>query len=359
MPNARVLAAAALAVAGCATSPVPGQPLGMRSPSELTDPVPSFTRQGEIVYSAAGSSGSSAAWDARSVRGPAVNLTLTDAGLWGGTIQERAVLLRARDGRITGEGVDLFVNAEGDTVHLQGLWFGRMVRIDVSPRTLSASPFAGVCAMELSPGDDGFWRGFGGCGGRLDMVWMKLRGVAADPSAEMPQWFFAFLAALPSVNSSTIANRGGVAPGPYPPSGYFLAAEYRGPPQWLIPPPWQFTCYPLGTGGYPACSTVLGWRGTVDQRPYGTAGVDFGERTGGSAGAVARAGAGGRASGIRTAGQAGERTAGAGASGGGRRGGSRPATPAADGSSRAVASGGSGARSSGGAGGSGARTASP
>ncbi len=343
MPHARVLVAAALAVAGCATGSIPGQPLGMRSPSELTDPVPSFTRQGEIVYSAAGSSGSSAAWDARSVRGPAVNLTLTDQGLWGGTIQERAVLLRAGSGRITGEGVDLFVNGEGDTVHLQGLWFGRMVRIDVSPRGLSASPFAGVCGMELAPGDDGFWRGFGGCGGRLDLVWMKLKGVAADPVSEMPQWFFAFLAALPSVNSSTIATRGGVAPGPYPPLGYFLAAEYRGPPQWLIPPPWQFTCYPMGSGGYPACSTVLGWRGTWDQRPYGTRGVDFGEPAASRAGAVARAGSGGRAVGYRPVAPGGDRTAGAGASAGGRRGGSVPAAPASGGA-RPVASGGSGAR---------------
>src|SRR5512137_522263 len=92
-----LLVAAALLSSACASVP-PGQPLAMRPPDLLSAPVPSFTREGEIQYTPVGTAGSSAAWDARSVRGPAVNLTLTDAGLWGGTIQDRAVLLHARTG---------------------------------------------------------------------------------------------------------------------------------------------------------------------------------------------------------------------------------------------------------------------
>jgi len=169
------------------------------------------------------------------VRGPAVNLTLTDQGLWGGTIQDRAVLLHARNGRITGEGVDVWVTRDGPAVRVQGLWFGRMVGIDWTPTAVSASPLTGVCAIELSLAPDGLWRGFGGCGGRLDYTWMSLKGVAADPTGEMPQWLFAFLGALPApqvstfrAGSSVAAAGGGI--------GYFLPAEFRGPAPWNAPP---------------------------------------------------------------------------------------------------------------------------
>ncbi len=182
----------------------PGRPLTMRAPDLAADPPTRFTRQGEIQYTPSGTAGSSAAWDSRSVRGPAVNLTLTEAGLWGGTIQDRAVLLHARSGRITGEGVDIWVTQEGPVVHVRGLWFNRFVGLDISPDTVSASPLTGVCAAELSLAPDGLWRGFGGCGGTLDYIWMSLKGVAADPAAEMPQWFFAFLAALPAPQVSVI-----------------------------------------------------------------------------------------------------------------------------------------------------------
>jgi hypothetical protein len=197
LPSSRLLVLAALATASCASIP-PGQPLAMRPPEFLSGPHPAFARQGEIQITPSGTAGSSAAWDARSVRGPLVNLTLTDEGLWGGTIQDRAVLLHARGGRITGEGVDVWVTQDGPVVHVQGLWFGRFVGIHLAPETLSASPLAGVCAVELSLASDGLWRGFGGCRGVLDYVWMGLKGVAADPAREMPQWFFAFLGALPA-----------------------------------------------------------------------------------------------------------------------------------------------------------------
>jgi hypothetical protein len=191
------LLAAALACAACASVP-PGQPLAMRPPELLSTPLPPFTRQGEIQFTPFGNAGSSAAWNGRSVRGPAVNLTLTEEGLWGGTIQDRVVLLHARNGRITGEGVEVGVTQDGSVIRVQGLWFGRMVGITFTPGTISASPLSGMCAQELSLAPDGLWRGFGGCGGRLDYIWMSLKGVAADPAGEMPQWFFAFLGALPA-----------------------------------------------------------------------------------------------------------------------------------------------------------------
>ena len=197
----KILVAAVLLSAACASTP-PGRPLAMRAPTLISGPVPAFTREGEIQYTPFGSAGSSAAWDARSVRGPAVNLTLTDQGLWGGTIQGRAVLLHARNGRITGEGVNVWVTQDGRVLRAQGLWFNRFVGIEIAPERVSASPLTGICAAELSLAPDGLWRGFGGCGGRLDYVWMDLKGVAADPAAEMPQWFFAFLGALPAARAS-------------------------------------------------------------------------------------------------------------------------------------------------------------
>jgi hypothetical protein len=230
----------------------------MRAPELLAAPPPAFTRQGEIQFTPAGTAGSSAAWDARSVRGPAVNLTLTDQGLWGGTLQDRVVLLHARSGRITGEGVDVWVTLDGSVLHVQGLWFGRFVGIHFTPETISASPLTGVCAVELLLAPDGLWRGFGGCGGVLDYIWMSLKGVAADPEHEMPQWFFAFLGALPAPQVSVF--RPGMAaasPVAGPGSiGYFLDAEFRGPPPSnMAPLPCsiydQRLCGPFGyTGGY-------------------------------------------------------------------------------------------------------------
>jgi hypothetical protein len=226
-PN-KLLVAAALVSSACVSS-LPGQPLAMRPPELLSTPVPPppFTRQGEIQYTPFGTAGSSAAWDAHSVRGPAVNLTLTEEGLWGGTIQDHVVLLHARNGRITGEGVDIGMTQDGSTVRVRGLWFGRLVGISFTSDTISASPFTGVCAAELSLAPDGLWRGFGGCGGALDYIWMSLKGVAADPGAEMPQWLFAFLGALPAPQVSTFRPGVTAAAGVGVGGGGFLPAEFR------------------------------------------------------------------------------------------------------------------------------------
>jgi hypothetical protein len=229
--HARLLAALVLATAGCATVPA-GQPLSMRPPEAVTGDAPEFVDQGRIQFTPMGSPGASAAWDARSVRGPAVNMTLTDEGLWGGTIRNRAVLLRAGGGRITGEGTNLYVTQEGPVVHVQGMWANTMLRIDVSPTTLSASPTAGVCGIEMALAPDGYWRGFGGCGGRLSYTWMTLHGVAGDPSAEMPQWLFAFLASLPSPQTTVFPTAGFASMGG--PPGWFLPAEFRGPAPWNL-----------------------------------------------------------------------------------------------------------------------------
>lgn len=316
----KLLVTAALACAACATTP-PGRPLTMRPPNLEAGPGTSFERQGEIQYTPAGTAGSSAAWNSRSVRGPAVNLTLTEAGLWGGTIQDRAVLLHARTGRITGEGVDIWVTQEGPVVHVRGLWFNRFVGLDISPDTVSASPLTGVCAAELSLAPDGLWRGFGGCGGTLDYIWMSLKGVAADPAAEMPQWFFAFLAALPAPQVSVFPRFVAVAdPVAGPGSlGYFLNAEFRAPPPRSGEPPFvcsvwdQRLCGPFGyTGEYrrSAWPREFGYGGSASAvaerpgRPGGgspyagrpgstTRGASGGGRGGGDAGHVGGRGGGG------------------------------------------------------------------
>lgn len=322
----KIVATVALACAACASTPS-GQLLAMRPPELGTEPPADFTRQGEIQFTPSGTAGSSAAWDARSVRGPAVNLTLTDQGLWGGTIQDRAVLLHARNGRITGEGVDVWVVRNGPAVRVQGLWFGRMVGIDWTPTTISASPLTGVCAIELSLAPDGLWRGFGGCGGRLDYTWMSLKGVAADPSGEMPQWLFAFLGALPAPqvstfrSGSTVAVAGGGGAG----LGYFLPAQFPGPAPWNAPPlpcsiydqrlcgPWGFN--PIAyqsvvwTRGYGA-GAISAWHGGSGGGGGGSAtaakGGSGSGRTNGVAKSGGRPGSPSRSDASRTADQAGK-----------------------------------------------------
>ncbi len=227
---ASIAALAALAASACASVP-PGQPLAMRPAEPVDAPAPDFTDQGRIQFTPQGSPGAGAAWDARYVRGPAVNMALTDEGLWGGTIRGRAALLKADGGRITGEGVNLYVTQEGPVVHVQGLWFGNMLRIDVSPTKLSASPTMGVCGIEMALADDGYWRGFGGCGGRITYTWMTLHGVAGAPSAEMPQWLFAFLGSLPSPQTTVFPT--GILASAQTPNGY-LPAEFRGSGGWPL-----------------------------------------------------------------------------------------------------------------------------
>jgi hypothetical protein len=304
----KLVTAVALACASCASTPS-GQLLAMRPPELGSEPPAEFSRQGEIQFTPFGTAGSSAAWDARSVRGPAVNLTLTDQGLWGGTIQDRAVLLHARNGRITGEGVDIWVMRDGPAVRVQGLWFGRMVGIDWTPTTVSASPLTGVCAIELSLAPDGLWRGFGGCGGRLDYTWMSLKGVAADPSGEMPQWLFAFLGALPAPQVSTfragssVAAAGGGGAG----IGYYLPAEFRGPAPWNAPPmPCsiydQRLCGPWGFN-------PLTYQSIVWSRGYGAGAMPASRGTGampasrGDGGAAAAAARGTAAKGVQGSGR--------------------------------------------------------
>ncbi len=194
------LVATALALAACATTP-PGVPVAMTPPGPLPAEVPPFHRDGEIQFTPLGSVGNSAAWNARSVRGPTVNLTLTDQGLWGGTIRGQAVLLRAVDGRVTGDGVNLLVGKEGDVVVVEGLWLGNRTSVAAAADHVSASLFGGNCSLEIAPAPDGFWRGFAGCNGRIRYVWAQMKGVAADPTREMPQWFFAFLASLQTVDA--------------------------------------------------------------------------------------------------------------------------------------------------------------
>ena len=322
------LAAASFAsalLAGCATTPLPGQPLAMRPPEAPvptvtvagTEPVvagPGFTEQGKIQFTPIGTPGASAAWDARSVRGPAVNLTLTDEGLWGGTLRNRPVLLRAAAGRITGEGVNVYVRQEGPVVHIQGTWFGALLRIDVSPTKLSASPTSGVCSMELAPGEDGYWRGFGGCGGRLTYTWMTLSGVAGDPSAEMPQWLFAFLASLPSPQTTVFPSA--AFAGAYGPGPGFLPASMRGPAGNPFAPP--MPCSPWNQA---ACGP-LGWNPAVNGWFGGNGG---GERLLASGG---RTPVGAAAASSRTTG-GGSRSSGLNRGGGTARTGGARATPAA------------------------------
>jgi hypothetical protein len=214
-----------------------------------------------------------------------VNLTLTEGGLWGGTIQDRVVLLHARNGRITGQGVEVSVTQDGSVVRVQGLWFGRLVGITFTPGSISASPLTGVCAQELSLAPDGLWRGFGGCGGTLDYIWMSLKGVAADPAGEMPQWFFAFLGALPGPRVSTF-RPGAVASGaPVMGVNGFLPAEFRALPYQGEPPapcsygdqrlcgPWGYTGLRPDQyryrGGAPRPAASVGRSGSASGAPSG------------------------------------------------------------------------------------------
>lgn len=196
-------AAAALA---CAGAP-PARPVVMPTPGEAA---------GEVVFVPSGSPGFGAAFDERRVMGPAVNMTMTPEGVWGGDVRGRNVLLEISEGRLSGAAFDLTVEQEGDVLHLAGIVDGRRVNVRLSPRQLQGTVNGGVCSFDLALAAPGSYRGFLSCPARptpATRLGVPVRGVplpSIDPAEfhlsgdavrfdqpVMPQLALALLAVLP------------------------------------------------------------------------------------------------------------------------------------------------------------------
>jgi len=188
--------AAASALLACATPS--GTPIPVTTPPPGEVKTKDFQSTGEIFFDAQGSGTSVAFNDFRMV-GPQVNMALDAKGNWGGNIGDRNMIVTVKPGRITGDGVDLYVVRKGTTVSIQGMYFQRQVWFTLKPKEIQGTTDGGSCSFDLTPAQaPGFFTGGVGCGGSIRMGTLQLTGTAANlEQPPMPQLVFALVAVLP------------------------------------------------------------------------------------------------------------------------------------------------------------------
>jgi hypothetical protein len=109
------------------------------------------------------------------------------------------MIVTVKPGRITGDGVDLYVVRKNQTLSIQGMYFQRQVWFTIKPNEIQGTTDGGSCSFDLNPATQpGFWTGGVGCGGMMRVGTLQLTGTAANLNAPaMPQLFFALIAVLP------------------------------------------------------------------------------------------------------------------------------------------------------------------
>lgn len=160
-----------------------------------------FEPTGEVRFLAYGTTGTSAAFDAVRVVGPLVNLARRDDGTWAGDLLGRTVNLEVTKDGLAAPNVNLQFSSRDGRVHLEGLFFGRRIRVDLDAKKLEGR--FGPCAVDLARKHADLLEGNLGCApgtrnppqsGRASV---KLLGQAAEREPPMPQLALALLASLP------------------------------------------------------------------------------------------------------------------------------------------------------------------
>ena len=153
-------------------------------PAQAADPNAPFSASGEIVYR------TSAAFDATRVRGPNVNMAVTNDGHWGGNLLAKDVMLKVTPDRITGAGVNLVVKQDANSLSVEGMISGIRVRFKATAKDFVGR--VGERQVECNREPDGY------CylsGGRTSS--MHFKGTAAKwPDVPIPQWVFAVIGAI-------------------------------------------------------------------------------------------------------------------------------------------------------------------
>ncbi len=195
LPRIAVLAAAS-AVLACATPS--GTPVPVTTPAPGEVKPAGFKADGEIFMDAQGT-GTSVAWNDFRMVGPTVNMGLDEKGNWGGNIGQRNMIVSVKPGRITGDGVDLYVVRKNQTLSIQGMFFQRQVWFTIKPGEIQGTTDGGRCSFDLFPDkQSGYWTGDVGCGGTINRGILQLSGTAQNlGNPAMPQLFFALIAVLP------------------------------------------------------------------------------------------------------------------------------------------------------------------
>ena len=198
LPRLAALAASS-AVLACATPS--GAPVPVTTPAPGEVKPSDFKASGEVFFDAQ-SSGTSVAFSDFRMVGPRVNMTRAEDGSWRGNVGDREMIVKVQPGRITGDGVDLYVVSKPGKVpaiSIQGMYFQRQVWFTLKAGEIQGTTDGGRCSFDLTPAQaPGYWTGGVGCGGNLRTGTLQLTGTAADIGAPpMPQLVFALIAVLP------------------------------------------------------------------------------------------------------------------------------------------------------------------
>jgi hypothetical protein len=173
----------ALVATACASSSA-GKPVEFTEPPTLEPE--DFEAMGTLI-----TWGNSVSYDHHRIVGPQVDVALQDGKEWAGSVYGHNVRLAIGAGELVGLGDKLVFRREGDTVHVEGRWAYRRVRIEVSPTHLVFRD--GQRSYDLKTK-------MAGCLGDRERTgcMVKVQGDAAHLSdAAMPQFAIALIAAFP------------------------------------------------------------------------------------------------------------------------------------------------------------------
>jgi hypothetical protein len=191
-----VIVASASALA-CATAPS-GAPVPVTglAPGEVKPR--DYKPTGEVFFSTVGGVGTSADFSDFRIVGPNVNMTRNEKGQWAGTLAGRNMILDVAPGRITGDGIDLYVTTKGTTLSVQGMFGQRQVWVTIKPKEIQGTTDSSRCSFDLTPAGPGVFTGGVGCGGQLTNATLQLTGEAMNLATPvMPQLVLALIAVLP------------------------------------------------------------------------------------------------------------------------------------------------------------------
>ena len=189
--------AASVSILGCAMTPS-GAPVPVSSPAPGEVKTRDFRPTGEIFFTTVTGTGTSAAFSDFRIVGPNANLTRDDKGQWGGNLAGRNMILTVAPGRITGDGIDLYVTTKGTTLSVQGMFGQRQVWVTIKPNEIQGTTDSSRCSFDLNPSGPGVFTGGVGCGGLLTNCALQLTGEAGNlQTPVMPQTVLALIAVLP------------------------------------------------------------------------------------------------------------------------------------------------------------------
>jgi len=187
-----------MAACACATSgtPAPMNGAGGGAGAQAT---------GELLFRATGAAAVGASFDASHVMGPRVNMAMAEGGAWAGDLDGRNVVLSVEPGHLSGAGVDLHVERQGDALAVRGLYGQHRVDISVTPKSIRGTSDGGRCSYDLTAREPRRLAGTVGCttarGAMMPQVAtaeLKIAGEGAQLSAPaLPQFVLALLAVVP------------------------------------------------------------------------------------------------------------------------------------------------------------------